>query len=169
MGVVVVEMVPWRRSLKRDSFNCGKPELDRWLKEQAGQQERRYNTRTFAAVPPGDDVVVGYYATCTYRIEPDATAVSSELRRTYPIPAILLARFAVDQGWAGCGIGRQMLVDALERMVDVSRNVGCEVVVVHAIDQEAVTFYARYGFRQVDSDPLRLYLPMKDIEATLSS
>lgn len=34
----------------------------------------------------------------------------------------------------------------------------------HAIDQEAVTFYAPYGFRQVDSDPLGLYRPMKDMK-----
>jgi hypothetical protein len=33
--------------MTRFSFNCGKPDLDDWLKTKAGQQERANNTRTW--------------------------------------------------------------------------------------------------------------------------
>lgn len=165
---ISVEIRPFDRALVRKStFNCGKPELDEWLRSYAGQQERSNNTRTFLAVPSGSAVVVGYYATTTYRIELDEQSVELGAgRRRYPIPAVLLARLAVDQRWGGCGIGRQLLVDALHRMAEASRAVGFEVVVVDAIDDSAVTFYTRYGFVPFASHPRKLFLPTKHLLAT---
>jgi hypothetical protein len=61
-----VEIVAFDRKLDRSSFSCGKPDLDDWLKRQAGQQERANNTRTFLAVEGQE--VVGYYAATTYRL-----------------------------------------------------------------------------------------------------
>lgn len=166
---VQVEIVPFdRAAVRKSSFACGKPELDEWLRAYAGQQERSNNTRTFLAHPAGSTQVVGYYATTTYRIELDD--LSAELgagKRRYPIPAVLLARLAVDQHWAGCGIGRQLLVDALERMAEASRAVGFEVLVVDAIDDAAVTFYTRYGFVPFARHGRKLFLPTKHVLATL--
>lgn len=154
--------------MRKATFRCGKPELDEWLHSYAGQQERSNNTRTFLAVPSGSGVVAGYYATTTYRIELDDESVEFGAgRRRYPIPAVLLARLAVDQRWGGCGIGRQLLVDALHRMAEASRAVGFEVVVVDAIDDAAVTFYTRYGFVPFGGHPRKLFLPTKHLLATL--
>jgi GNAT superfamily N-acetyltransferase len=115
------------------------------LKTRAGQQERANNTRTFLAV---DGLrVIGYYATTTYRLGLDEVAEMYGVgKRTYPIPAVLLARLAVDTGFQGCGIGPKLLLHALSQIAEASRHVGFEVVVVHAIDRDAVTFYAQRGF-----------------------
>lgn len=171
-GSVTIEVRPYDRGLvkKASGFSCGHPDLDDWLRMQAGQQERRNNTRTFLAVIPGGDQVVGYYATTTYRIEPDDESVEFGAgHRPYPIPAVLLARLAVDRHWSGCGIGRQLLVDALMRVAEASRAVGFELVVVDAIDDRAVTFYARYGFTRFEGHPRKLFLPTKHLLATLEA
>jgi hypothetical protein len=61
----------------------------------AARDERASNTRTFLAVQGLK--VIGYYATTTYRIGLDeAAAMYGGGRRAYPIPAVLLARLAVD-------------------------------------------------------------------------
>ena len=44
---------------------------------------------------------------------------------------------------------------------------GFEIVVVHAIDADAVTFYARYGFTRFAEHPLHLFMPTKTLRATL--
>lgn len=169
---VAVEIRAHDRALVRKAagFSCGYPDLDEWLRHHAGQQERRNNTRTFLAVIPGTDQVVGYYATTTFRIEPDDESVEFGAgHHRYPIPAVLLARLAVDSHWAGCGIGRQLLVDALTRIAEASRSVGFEVVVVDAIDATAITFYARFGFTQFEGHPQKLFLTTKDLLATLDA
>lgn len=163
-----MEIVRYVRSFDRSSFDCGKPELNEWLRTQASQQEKANNTRTFLGVE--DDAIVGYYATTTYRLELDEAAVMYGAgRRRYPIPAVLLARLAVDAGCQGRGLGARLLVHALTEVAKASQSVGFEVVVVHAIDEDAVTFYARYGFTRFADHPLHLYLPVKNLVSTVAA
>jgi predicted N-acetyltransferase YhbS len=88
-------------------------------------------------------------------------------QRRYPIPAVLLARLAVDTSFHGHGIGSELLLHALSQIAEASRHVGFEVVVVHAIDRDAVTFYAKRGFTQFEDHGLHLFMPVKDLLATL--
>jgi predicted N-acetyltransferase YhbS len=90
-------------------------------------------------------------------------------RRAYPIPAVLLARLAVDAGFQGQKIGSLLLLHALSEIAEASRHIGLEVVVVDAIDRDAVTFYAQRGFTQFQDHELRLFMPLKDLLATFSS
>jgi predicted N-acetyltransferase YhbS len=161
-------IVAFDRKFDRSSFSCGKPDLDEWLKRQAGQQERANNTRTFLAVE--GQCILGYYATTTYRLGLDeAAAMLGVGRRAYPIPAVLLARLAVDTSCRGSGIGSKMLFHALMQIAAVSRYVGFEVVVVHAIDSDAVAFYAQRGFTQFEDHELHLFMPVKNLLATLEA
>jgi predicted N-acetyltransferase YhbS len=86
----------------------------------------------------------------------------------YPIPAVLLARLAVDSSFQRRGIGPKLLIHALGEIAEASRHVGFEVVVVDAIDPEVVTFYARAGFTQFEEHELKLFMPVKNLVATLS-
>jgi predicted N-acetyltransferase YhbS len=161
-----VEIVAFDRRFDRGSFSCGKPDLDDWLRTQAGQQERANNARTFLAVEGLK--VIGYYATTTYRLGLDEVAAMYGVgRRAYPIPAVLLARLAVDSGTQGGGVGSRLLLHALRQIAAASRYVGFEVVVVHAIDRGAVTFYGQRGFTQFEDHDLHLFMPVKNLLATL--
>lgn len=112
--------------------------------------------------------VIGYHATTTYRLGLDEAAEMYGVgKRRYPIPAVLLARLAVDTGSQGSGIGSGLLLHALRQIAEASRHVGFEVVVVDAIDKDAVTFHAQRGFTQFDDHDLRLFMPVKDLVATL--
>ena len=163
-----MDIVAFDRKIDRDPFSCGKTDLDDWLKRQAGQQERANNTRTFLAVE--GQQVIGYYATTTYRLGLDeAAAMFGVGRRAYPIPALLLARLAVDSGYQGSGVGSKLLLHALRQIAAASRYVGFEVVVVHAIDRDAVTFYAQRGFTQFEDHDLHLFMPVKNLLATLEA
>jgi hypothetical protein len=61
------------------------------------------------------------------------------------------------------------LVHALRQIAEASRSVGFEVVVVHAADESAVTFYARYGFTAFVSHPRHLLMPTKQLRATFEA
>lgn len=88
-------------------------------------------------------------------------------KRAYPIPAVLLARLAGDEEFQGQGVGESLLVHALTEIARASRSVGFEVVVVHAIDRDAVTFYARCGFTRFEDHELHLFMPVKNLLATM--
>jgi hypothetical protein len=59
----------------------------------------------------------------------------------------------------GSGVGSKLLFHALKQIAAASRYIGFEVVVVHAIDSDAVTFYAQRGFTQFEDHELHLFMP----------
>ena len=76
------------------------------------------------------------------------------------VPAALLGRLAVDSTAQRQGFGRRLLLDALRRLQQLSHHIGIRAVEIHAIDEEARSFYLAYGFVSLRDDRRHLYLPM---------
>jgi GNAT superfamily N-acetyltransferase len=87
----------------------------------------------------------------------------------YPIPAVLLARLAVDVSVAGRGLGAWLLRDAVTRTLAASETIGVRALLVHAIDREAQRFYVRAGLEPSPTDKLHLMILTKDIAAALDA
>lgn len=160
--------MPYSAEFDRSGFNSGEPELDLWLKEFASQGQRKNITRTFVAVRKKDNRVIGYYASLVTSIAPsDSSAMTGLSNGKYPASALLIARLAVDQEFQGRAVGSALLAHALRGAAAVSMNAGVLAVVVDAIDSEVATYYQRQGFISFVDNPLRLFLPMKTILASL--
>jgi predicted N-acetyltransferase YhbS len=86
-----------------------------------------------------------------------------------PVPVILLSRLAVDRKEQGNGLGKNLLRDAIERCVGVAEQVGVRAMLVHALHEDARSFYAQYDFEPSPTDPLHLLLTMKDARALIGS
>jgi GNAT superfamily N-acetyltransferase len=148
------------------SFDCGKPELDIWLRESALHTERNRTSRTFVWVNTQIEVVA-YYSLAAHLLRRDGIG---KLGRGSPseIPAVLLARLALDRTLHGQKLGGVLLVDALERALTAGDNAGARFVVVDAIDDNAANFYIKHGFSQVPDDPHRLIRKMSSIAVDLT-
>lgn len=96
-------------------------------------------------------------------------AVRKRLPRRGRVPAILLVRLAVDRRAHGRGLGRTLLLEAIERAAEVRCNVGVWAIVVDAIDEPAARFYEHHGFKRLPHQPSRLYLPMKEAAAIVAN
>lgn len=158
-----------RALVRRSTFACGEPGLDVWLREQASQQDRRHNVRTVLAVDEDAGRVAGYYSARACETSPDAAFARGGAGRRYPVPAVLIARLAVDAEYQGRGVGKALLADALGRIAATSRALGFEVVVVHALHEAAARFYLRSGFRRFRDQPLSLFLTTGDLRATVAA
>ncbi len=144
-------------------FECGSPELNRWLQESALNQQRAMLSRTYAALSSGQ--VAGYYTLAHCQVT--STEAPKKLGRGMPrsIPGMLMARFAVDQSWQGRGLGRSLFVDALTRTWAVMEQGPAPVrlFVVDAKDDAAVKFYQKFDMTSGPHDPFRLFLHYKDL------
>jgi hypothetical protein len=54
-------------------------------------------------------------------------------------------------------------MDAMQRTIAISDNAGLVGMLVDAKDEDASTYYRRYGFTALDVKPLQLFLPMGTI------
>lgn len=152
-----------------EEFSCGQPDLDDWLKRFALINQRANMTSVYVTCSAGK--VVGYYALATGGVE-RAQAPDRITRGVpaHPIPVVLLARLAVDSSIQGRGLGRQLLRDALIRVAGAANEIGIRALLIHAKDERAREFYMRCGeFEPSPTDPLHLFLLMKDLRKSLDS
>ena len=151
-----------RREHLLDGFDCGKEELNRFLKRQAWNNQQSHSAQTYVLVK--DLVVRGYHSLAAGSVAHDEATerVKKGLAR-HPIPVILLARLAVDLPLRGKGIGPALLKDALLRAVSAAETIGARAVLVHAKDDNAKGFYEHFTFAPSPSDAYHLLLIMKDL------
>ncbi len=143
----------------REDFDCGVETLDDWLRRRALANHASGASRVYVATDESRRVA-GYYALSAASIA--LTAATPRLRRNMPdpIPMALIGRLAVDRRWRGRGVGAGLLQDALGRIAAAAQVLGVRGVFVHALSDEAATFYRRYGFEPAPGEPHLLAMPL---------
>lgn len=140
-----------------ESFACGEPVLDEWLRRRAPGNQASGASRTFV-VTTDDREVMGYYALAAGAVAHQDATRSVRQNMPDPVPVMVLARLAVDARAQGLKLGAALLQDALRRCVLVSLNTGVRAMLVPALDERARQFYEHYGFRTSPAHPLTLML-----------
>lgn len=155
-----------------DSFNCASSEQTDWLRRHARQSAATGITKVFVVTEPGSDEIVAYYAWCMAQIHlSDAPPRLRKGAGRYPQPVALLARLGVHVDHEGRGLGAGLLQDVFARLVELSEDIGCRGLLVHAESAQAREFYLYMvpEFESSPTDDLHLVLLMKDIRRTLNA
>lgn len=148
-------------------FRCGVAAFDEYLRRRALHDQRAERSRIYVVCRDG--FVVGFFTLAAVAVAPDdATRRLAAGQGGQPIPAVLLARLAVDLRVQGEGLGETLLVEALARGAAAADTIGARAVIVNATSDDARGFYERYGFEPSPTDPLHLVLLMKDIRRSLA-
>ncbi len=114
-----------------------------------------------------DLAVVAYYALTAHLLQREELPRSLGRGGPRQVPAVLLARLALDESLQGKGLGGALLAEALQRIVAATETVAARFVVVDATDDTAAAFYTYHGFRPVP-ETRRLVQKLSDVEAALS-
>lgn len=158
-------VLPLEKAHKRDAFDCGNEELNRYLRQQARQDAERRVAAPFVLQAPDSRAILGFYTLSASLIPLDELpeAMLKRLPRYDNLPVILLGRLAVDRTAKGQGVGEFLLLDALNRSLQTARQIGAMAVIVDAKDQSAENFYKHFDFLPFQRTPLRLFLPMHQV------
>jgi GNAT superfamily N-acetyltransferase len=146
-----------------DSFDCGQPDLNRYLQRYAWNNQKANSAQTYVACAASS--IAGYYSLSVAGVDYARTParIAKGLAR-YPVPVMLLARLAVDRGFQGQGLGTALLKDALLRTLRAADIAGIRAVLVHAKNENARQWYMRFGFEPGPVIPMHLFLLLKDIQ-----
>jgi GNAT superfamily N-acetyltransferase len=146
-----------------DDFDCGQEPLNRFLIRHARNNQLANASQTYVALT--GDRVVGFYTLVVGEVGYDEAAdrLKKGLAR-YPVPVMVLARLAIDQEWQGRGLGSGLLKDAMLRTVQAADIAGVRAFVVHAKDESARSFYEHFDFAPSPTDPLHLFILIKDVQ-----
>jgi len=149
------------------AFDCGKPELNKWIHSHAQAAESRHTARTFVLLD--EERVIGFYSLCMHRVQDKDLA--GRIARGGPdqVPAVMLAQLARDTSMRGERIGDLLMSDVLRRALAADKAVAARVLLVEALDEDAVSFYQRHNFLPAASNPLKLAVKMTDVEQTVKT
>ncbi|MBW1737860.1 MAG: GNAT family N-acetyltransferase [Deltaproteobacteria bacterium] len=153
------------RDHDRSGFDCGNDALNQYVGKIARQHLNKGISRTFVLVdekmPTG---ILGFFtlASCEIYVE----KLPRKYAKKYPsrVPAAKLARLAVAKERQRQGLGTHMMIDAIERVIRVSQNLGIVGFFVDAKDNEAKAYYEQFGFIPLPDNPLELFLPLATLQ-----
>lgn len=166
-------MTPGRRveKLRADhrveAFDCGRVELNRYLVRYAWQNQQAGAAQTYVGLV--HEAVVGYHSLTVGNVvrEEAPERLTKGLAR-HPVPVMLLARLAVDRRWQGQGLGKALLKDAMLRTLQAADIAGIRALAVHAKDEMARRFYERFDFAPSPTDPMHLFVLLKEVRRLVS-
>ena len=160
----------------RNSFDCGEPELNQFIKTQAAKHMQAGISRTMVLASDVPMIDKKYPICSFYSVAPSAICretlpahLAKKLPR-YPVPVFLLAQLAVHKTFHGSGLGKISLIKALEYLWEVNHHMRAYAIVVDCLTESAQTFYAKYGFEVlcIHNGRIRMFLPMKTVEQLFS-
>lgn len=155
-----------RKDHNKKDFDCGNATLNIYLRNQAGQDVKRKLSACFVLPDSDTTLIKGYYTLSNNSIP--LQSFSQEVRRKLPksytsIPTTLLGHLAIDKRSQGQGIGKILLIDALKRSYEISKELGSFGVVVDPIDISAKNFYRKYDFIELP-DRGKMFIAMKTLQ-----
>jgi ribosomal protein S18 acetylase RimI-like enzyme len=144
----------------RSRFNSGVTSLDNYIRERAGQYERRQMAACFVAIDTENEEVAGYFTLSATAISADdlPADIVKRLPRYPEIPAVLMGRLAVDTRYRGRKLGFSLIANAAKRAM--AGDVATFALVVDAIDDNAARFYRHAGFQPFARRPMSLFAPL---------
>ena len=146
-------------------FTCQHSALTEWLQNRALENNAQRGSRTHVVC---DDLrVVGFYALAAGSIEHANAPKPLTRNMPKPIPAIILGRLAVDTEYQGQGVGAGLLQDAIYRALNAANDIGARILLCHAIDEAARTFYLKYSFIQSPVEELTVMLDLGKVRPLL--
>lgn len=147
----------------RSAFDCGAPSLNDFLRTKAVRHQAQRVSRTFVLTDDAaPERIFGYYSlsNCQIAREKLRTQDVKSLPR-HPVPAVLLARLAVNEAHQGRRYGQWLLMDAIKRCALIGYQSGVYALLVDAKNEAAKRFYDRFGFQPIAGRPMTLYLPLE--------
>jgi GNAT superfamily N-acetyltransferase len=147
------------------SFDCGEAALNDWLRRHALKNEGKAS-RTFVVCSTTHEVVA-YYTLAAGAVRLPEAPKPLGRNMPNPLPVMVLGRMAVDKRHASKGLGKGMLKEAMQRVLHAAQTVGARALIVHAVRDEAVTFYTQFGFQSFPIGSRTLFLPIETIATSL--
>lgn len=154
-----------------ESFDCNQRDLNRYLQRYAWKNQESNIAQTYVSL--SGLAVAGYYSLCASSVSHmDAPEHVKEGLPKYPIPAVLLAKLAVDARFQKRGLGRSLLRSACIHTSIAAGIIGARVMVVHA-KIEAIEWYSRFNFMCSPSssnngDKHRtMFLPLNEVQCRI--
>ena len=164
-----VEIQPLDDSISRAAFCCGVDKIDNFCRQNARQHHSTDRARVYLACHKGK--LVGFY----YLVVSSAAAgqISDEagekFSRVLVAPLVYLGMIGVDQSAKKCGVGKLLMLHAMQTTLRIADLAGVYALTLDARDSTVAPFYEALGFSYFKEGELKMFYPVREIRAALAA
>lgn len=115
-------------------------------------------TRTWVVAEVEVGRVVGFYASSTASVARQSAPRKVGRNQPDELPAVLLGRMAIHAGHQGNGLGVALLEHFMQKAAEVAEAVGVRLLLIHAKDDDARSFYQHFGFVESPLESLTMMM-----------
>lgn len=137
----------------RDSFDCGQPTLDNWLRRNAWRNQRAGVSRTYVLSDSETSAIAGYVSLAVGEVQREFLPKARQRNMPDPVPIFLLGQLAVDRRWQGRGLADVLLAHAIRMTIHAAETVGSYALVTHPLNETIRGYYENRGFSGLPGDP----------------
>ena len=165
----VVEQLSKRHD--REGFDCGSDPLNLFLRQTARQHTERGISRTFVLIAEEGDpkAILGFFSLNLCQIKAESLASKESKNLPRDVAGVRLGRLAVSVNHQRRGLGRLLLVAAMQKFLEIHGAAGGIGLFVDAKDLDARCYYEQFGFVSMPSNELELFLPLRTIQEALGN
>lgn len=161
---------PLSKAHDRERFDCGHEALNSFLRHTARQHAERGISKTFVLVEedaPDPKAILGFFSLNICQIKSEALPTAEAKRLPRDVAGIRLGRLAVAKTLQRRGIGKTLLVAAMQKVLEIFDTAGGIGLFVDAKDHDGARYYEQFGFVPLPSNELQLFLPLRTIRNAL--
>ena len=160
---------PLAKAHNRTGFDCGDQALNHFLQKIARQHMDKGLSKTFVLIDAEQPIVIIAYMSLVV-CEVLADDIPHQWKNKYPnrIPAAKLAKLAVSVDQQRKGYGEALLIDAMQKTLNVSQTMGLSGLFVDAKHKQAKAYYQQFGFLSLPEQLDNLFMPLSTIAKSLN-
>ncbi len=130
------------------NFKCGVNEIDSWAKQKSYKFQSTDRARVFVAILEDGVTAIGFY-TLTLSREDTSKLIENEHRDRYDkngVPFVYIGHLAIQRSYQNQGLGSILLIDALRRTYEISKNVAFYGIALRSLNDSTTELYRKFGF-----------------------
>ena len=157
----------------RSAFSCGFAPIDNFLKSSLSDQIKAGMVAAWIATADDDPAVLGFYTLGAMAVRADLGPKKWQRAGVPDVPVIYIRAVAVREDMQGKGLGTALVVDAMQRCLQISDEMGAAAIVLDVLKDDHFerrwSFYEELGFQPLGDpeSPERVFIPMANVRATL--
>lgn len=151
------------------NFDCGVAELNDFIKQEAKECITKWLCAVRVLFDQESKQLLGFYSIAPASLEVRRLSVAYQQKMgvQWPIPCWIIGKLAVNQSYQHLGLGKIVLMGALESIVARSSKGEGALIIVDAKNKKVKKFYKHYDFTSLPNSGLRLILPIRHAKQML--
>ena len=159
-----LKIEPLTKVHNRTEFDCGDDALNYFLQKTARQHMDKGLSKTFVLIDENSlEEIVAYMTLVVCEVLAEDIPHQWANKYSRRVPAAKLAKLAVSLEQQRKGLGELLLIDAMQKTLNVSNSMRIAGLFVDAKHQQAKTYYHQFGFIGMPEQLDNMFMPISTI------